>query len=57
MTGGEGTDPRGAFVDRNTFHEITPESFLWRKDRSWDGGESWFEGIAIIEARRGGSGD
>ncbi len=49
MLGGEGSDPRGEFIDRNTFHDITGESFLWRKDRSWDGGETWLEGLARIE--------
>jgi hypothetical protein len=52
MTGGEGTDQRGDFVDRNTFYEITEDSWRWRKDRSWDGGETWFEGVGFIEATR-----
>lgn len=52
MTGGEGVDPRGAFIDRNTFHDIGADSWRWRKDRSWDGGETWIEGIATISAER-----
>jgi hypothetical protein len=52
MIGGEGTDQRGDFVDRNTFYEIKEDSWRWRKDRSWDGGETWFEGIGFIEATR-----
>ena len=52
MIGGEGEDPRGAFVDRNTFHDVTDDSWTWRKDRSWDGGKTWLEGIAFIEAKR-----
>jgi hypothetical protein len=52
MTGGEGTDGRGSrFVDRNTFYEVGPSSFKWRKDRSFDGGESWIEGVAHIHCR------
>lgn len=51
MMGGEGKDPRGAFVDRNTFHEIKPDSWLWRKERSYDNGNSWVE-VGVIEARR-----
>ncbi|MDH3523875.1 MAG: hypothetical protein OES32_09840 [Acidobacteriota bacterium] len=51
MIGGEGEDFRGPFVDRNTFSEIREGGFDWRKDRSWDGGESWIEGVARIECR------
>lgn len=54
MTGGEGEDSRGAFVDRNTFYDITDDHWLWRKDRSYDGGKSWVEGVGYIEARRTG---
>lgn len=52
MTGGEGEGPRGKFVDRNVFYEIGTDSWKWRKDRSWDGGENWVEGLAHIEAKR-----
>ncbi len=54
MTGGEGTDPGGAFVDRNVFSEASSDGFHWRKDRSWDGGETWIEGVARIVCRRAG---
>lgn len=57
MIGGEGRDGAGrAYVDRNVFHEITEDSWKWRKDRSFDGGETWLEGVGFIEARRAGSG-
>lgn len=52
MTGGTGVDPLGSFVDRNTFHEITEDSWTWRKDRSWDDGETWIEGVGWIYAER-----
>jgi len=52
MTGGEGRDGRGAFIDRNTFHDITPDDWRWRKDRSYDGGKTWIEGVGFIEATR-----
>lgn len=52
MVGGEGEDSRGAYIDRNVFYDIEADSWKWRKDRSWDGGESWLEGVAYIEARR-----
>ena len=47
-----GSDPFGDYVDRNTFYEITPEHWRWRKDRSYDGGKTWREGIGYIEATR-----
>ena len=52
MTGGEGVDPVGEFIDRNTFHNIKKDSWSWRKDRSYDGGKTWVEGIGYIEATR-----
>ena len=52
MTGGEGTSPRGDFIDRNTFYDIGPNSWRWRKDRSFDKGKTWVEGIGFIEAKR-----
>ena len=50
---GEGKDGQGrAFVDRNVFYDITAESWKWRKDRSFDGGETWIEGVGHIHATR-----
>jgi hypothetical protein len=43
------------YVDRNVFHEIRSDSWKWRKDRSFDGGKTWVEGVSFIEARRSGS--
>lgn len=52
MTGGEGVDGQDRrFVDRNTFHEIEADSWKWRKDRSFDGGKTWIEGVAYIHCR------
>lgn len=51
MTGGEGTDPRGEFVDHNVFYGIGGDAWRWRKDRSWDRGDSWLEGVGFIDCR------
>lgn len=52
MTGGEGEDAVGKFIDRNTFYDINKNSWSWRKDRSYDGGKTWVEGIGYIDATR-----
>jgi len=49
MTGGMGEDAQGAYVDRNIFSEAGPKGFKWRKDRSWDDGENWLQGVATID--------
>jgi hypothetical protein len=40
------------YVSRATFSKITPASFAYRLDRSYDGGTTWEEGITKIEAKR-----
>ena len=49
---GKGSDQRGDFIDRNTFYNIAADSWSWKKDRSYDGGKTWIEKIALIEAKR-----
>ncbi len=52
MTSDEGVDAQERkFIDRNTFHDIGDDSWKWRKDRSFDSGESWIEGVALIDCR------
>ncbi|MFI5312044.1 MAG: hypothetical protein ACHQQ3_12470 [Gemmatimonadales bacterium] len=49
----EGTDEEGkAFISRTRIFALTPTSFTYRSDRSFDGGKKWEEGILTIEARR-----
>ena len=53
MTGGERLDGQGRpILDRNTFYEIGTGSWKWRKDRSFDGGETWIDGVAHIHCRK-----
>lgn len=48
-----GTDQEGrAYLNRTRFYEITPTSFKWQQDRSFDEGRTWTEAVLRIEARR-----
>lgn len=50
---GSGTDDNGkAFRSRIRFSDITPTSFTYRIDRSWDLGKTWTEGMLTITAKR-----
>lgn len=50
-----GTDAEGrAYVARARFHDITPDSFRLRQDRSYDDGHTWAEGFLKLEAKRVG---
>lgn len=49
----QGTDQEGrAFTGRTRFTDITPTSFKFQQDRSFDAGRTWTEGVLRIEARR-----
>ncbi len=49
----EGKDPQGRdFLQRVHFYDIKPNSFQWRADRSYDGGETWIEAIATATNTR-----
>ena len=49
MTGGERTDAAGrSYLVRNTFHDISADSWKWRQDRSADAGSTWLNGVAVI---------
>jgi hypothetical protein len=50
---GRGTDAEGrAYESRAIFSKITPSTFRYRTDRSYDGGKTWSEGVTRIEAKR-----
>jgi hypothetical protein len=48
-----GTDAEGkVYASRGRYFEITPTSFRFRQDRSFDEGKSWEEGVLSIDAKR-----
>ncbi|MEO5818266.1 MAG: hypothetical protein ABIT20_23550 [Gemmatimonadaceae bacterium] len=48
-----GVDGDGkAYVVRVTYSDITPQSFRFRQDRSVDDGQTWAEGVLVIDAKR-----
>jgi hypothetical protein len=47
-----GEDDRGSFIDRILFTDIEANSFTWKMNRSYDGGETWLEDMAVTRARR-----
>ena len=50
---GRGTEADGrAYLSRSVFSKITPSSFTYRLDRSYDNGKEWTEGVTRIEAKR-----
>ena len=52
-TFGEGKDGEGkAYASRTRLSRITPTSFRYEQDRSYDGGKTWDEALLVIEARR-----
>ncbi len=51
MTGEEET-PRGRVLTRRVLHNIREDSFDWRFDLSYDGGETWEEGLYTMRVTR-----
>ena len=50
---GRGTDADGkAYVTRTRVTAITPTSFRYQQDRSYDNGATWDEARVVIEAKR-----
>jgi hypothetical protein len=48
-----GRDGEGnAYVQRARFHDVTPNSFRFTADRSFDKGKTWDTDVLKIEARR-----
>ena len=48
-----GKDPRGKeFLGRIRFYDIQKDRFLWQHDRSYDGGKTWIEQVAVSESIR-----
>ena len=50
---GSGKDAEGKpYISRATFSKITPSSFAYRLDRSYDNGTKWTDGVTRIDAKR-----
>ena len=50
---GSGTEADGrAYISRAVFTKITPSTFTYRLDRSYDNGKEWTEGVTRIDAKR-----
>lgn len=50
---GTGTTPDGKpSLTRSRFHDIGPDRFKLRQDRSIDDGASWDDGVLVISAKR-----
>ncbi len=53
VASGQGKEADGiAYLSRGTFTKMTPQSFTYRFDRSYDNGKTWTEGVTTIEAKR-----
>ena len=50
---GTGTETDGrAYLSRAVFSKLTPSSFSYRLDRSYDNGKEWTQGVTRIDAKR-----
>ena len=50
---GQGTDAEGkSYVSRSRITQVTPASFRYQLDRSYDAGRTWTEGVTTIDAKR-----
>ena len=52
MIGGAGDSAFGPFIDRNSFYDIGEHSWRWRKDRSFDQGQSWVSEVSTMHCQR-----
>lgn len=51
VSNGEGVDAAGAFLERSVESYSRRRSYRFEMERSYDGGETWISGFAVIEAR------
>ena len=49
---GKGYDYAGEFLERFEYYDIKKNSYSFKMDRSYDGGETWIENFGRIEAKR-----
>ena len=49
---GKGYDQAGEFLERFEYYDITENSYSFKMDRSYDGGNSWVENFGRMNATR-----
>ncbi len=49
---GKGTDGFGPFLEKAVYFDISEDHYSFKLDRSYDGGQTWIEGMNLIEATR-----
>lgn len=49
---GKGYDGYGEFLERFEYYDITKDTYKFKMDRSYDGGNHWIENFSRIEAKR-----
>lgn len=52
VTTGKGYDGNGEFLERFEYYNIQPDSYSFKMDRSYDGGQSWMLNFSTFDAKR-----
>lgn len=52
VTTGKGYDGRGEFLERFEYYNITPDSYSFKMDRSYDGGQTWMINFSSFDAKK-----
>lgn len=49
---GKGKDEKGDYLEKITFYNIEKDSYDWKSDKSYDGGETWIRDFFSYSATR-----
>ncbi|WP_420580793.1 hypothetical protein [Reichenbachiella sp.] len=52
VTTGKGYDSNGEFLERFEYYDIKPDSYSFKMDRSYDGGETWLLNFSSFDAKK-----